>query len=80
MTPLIQMIWAEGADKSLPLPTYETAGAAGADLRANLAEADRPAITLEPGARRLVPHRYQSPRLSKVGAVVVAEYRRGDVR
>ena len=38
---------AHGAD--LPLPAYETAGAAGMDLRA--AEA----LTLKPGARALVP-------------------------
>ena len=34
MTPKIRMTWADGADRTLPLPTYETAGAAGADLRA----------------------------------------------
>lgn len=43
--------WVEGADQTLGLPAYETAGAAGADLRANL---DAP-MTLEPGARALVP-------------------------
>lgn len=37
----------------LPLPTYETAGAAGMDLRAAIAE-DAP-LTLRPGARALVP-------------------------
>lgn len=37
--------------KSGRLPSYETAGAAGADLRAYL---DKP-VTLEPGERRLVP-------------------------
>lgn len=42
-----------GADQSLPLPAYETAGAAGADLRANLP--DRTSLTLAPGARALVP-------------------------
>lgn len=42
-----------GADQSLPLPAYETAGAAGADLRANLP--DRASLTLAPGARALVP-------------------------
>jgi dUTP pyrophosphatase len=41
------------ADPDLPLPFYETAGAAGADLRADLA--DRTPIVLEPGARALVP-------------------------
>lgn len=33
---MINCKWAEGADKTLGLPEYETAGAAGADLRANL--------------------------------------------
>lgn len=41
------------ADPAVPLPSYETAGAAGADLRANLP--DRGALTLAPGARALVP-------------------------
>lgn len=43
----------EGADPSVPLPSYETAGAAGADVRANLP--DGQSITLEPGQRALVP-------------------------
>lgn len=34
-----------------PLPKYETAGSAGMDLRANLAEA----VTLQPLERRLIP-------------------------
>jgi dUTP pyrophosphatase len=37
----------------LGLPAYATAGAAGADLRANFP--DRGAVTLAPGARALVP-------------------------
>jgi len=41
------------ADASVPLPSYETAGAAGADLRANLP--DRGEIVLAPGQRALVP-------------------------
>ncbi|MDE4134089.1 dUTP diphosphatase [Phaeobacter sp. QD34_3] len=41
------------ADADLPLPSYETSGAAGADLRADLPE--RGSIVLEPGARALVP-------------------------
>ncbi len=41
------------ADPDLPLPSYETAGAAGADLRADLP--DRAPIVLEPGTRALVP-------------------------
>lgn len=40
-------------DDSFPPPAYETAGAAGADLRAALP--DRAALTLAPGARAMVP-------------------------
>jgi dUTP pyrophosphatase len=36
---------------AVPLPAYQTAGAAGADLHAALAEP----VTLEPGERRLIP-------------------------
>lgn len=39
--------------EGLPLPTYETAGSAGMDLRAAVAD-DAP-VTLAPGARALVP-------------------------
>jgi dUTP pyrophosphatase len=40
----------------VPLPDYATAGAAGADLRANLRPGDRAAgLVLAPGARALVP-------------------------
>ena len=39
--------------EGLALPAYETAGSAGMDLRAALAE-DQP-LTLQPGARALVP-------------------------
>lgn len=53
MIPEIQVTWDDGADQALGLPTYETQGAAGADLRANLP--DRGTITLAPGARALVP-------------------------
>ncbi|MBE1283616.1 MAG: dUTP diphosphatase [Rhodobacteraceae bacterium] len=49
----IRVIHDEGADRDVPLPSYETTGAAGADLRANFP--DRSAITLQPGARALVP-------------------------
>jgi dUTP pyrophosphatase len=37
----------------VPLPAYETPGAAGADLRANLP--DRGEVELAPGARALIP-------------------------
>ncbi|KIC21901.1 dUTP diphosphatase [Leisingera sp. ANG-Vp] len=49
----IRVIHDEGADRDVPLPSYETSGAAGADIRANLP--DRGMLTLAPGARALVP-------------------------
>lgn len=49
----IQVLRDPCADPDVPLPRYETAGAAGADIRANLP--DRGHIALEPGARALVP-------------------------
>ena len=56
MQVLIAVDWAEGADQGLPLPTYQTAGAAGADVCANLGPADRAAgITLAPAAIALIP-------------------------
>lgn len=39
--------------EGLPLPAYETTGSAGMDLRAALA--DEAPLTLQPGARALVP-------------------------
>ncbi len=45
-----------GADPDIPLPSYETAGSAGADLRANLPEEQRHlGIVLAPMERRIVP-------------------------
>ena len=45
-----------GADPEVALPVYESAGAAGADLRANLPEKARAGgLMLAPGARMLVP-------------------------
>lgn len=49
----IRVAWCDGADTGLGLPRYESAGAAGADLRANFE--DRGAVTLETGARALIP-------------------------
>ena len=52
----VRLCWAEGADRALPLPDYQTAGAAGADLVANLRPEDREGgIFLAPDARALVP-------------------------
>ena len=53
MSVTIQFQWEVGADQSFGLPSYETAGAAGADLRANLV--DQEALTLKAGQRALVP-------------------------
>lgn len=47
------MKWAEGADRDLGLPQYQSLGAAGADLQANLP--DRGTLTLAPLARYAVP-------------------------
>lgn len=49
----VRFAWEQGADRTLGLPRYETAGAAGADLRANFPEGV--GVTLNPGARALVP-------------------------
>ncbi|WP_317057886.1 dUTP diphosphatase [Roseovarius rhodophyticola] len=49
----ISVLWEDGADTSLGLPRYETAGAAGADLRANFP--NRQSVKLKPGERTLVP-------------------------
>lgn len=56
MTPELRVLWEDWADRDLPLPSYETAGAAGADVRANLPLADRAeGITLAPMQRLIVP-------------------------
>ncbi len=49
----IRVIREDGADPSVPLPSYESAGAAGADVRANLP--DGMSVALQPGERALVP-------------------------
>ena len=52
----LRVIWDDGADRDIPLPAYETAGAAGADLRANLPEDQRHlGIVIAPLERRIVP-------------------------
>jgi dUTP pyrophosphatase len=54
--PLIQIVWEDWADQSLLLPAYETAGAAGADLRVNLRPEDRAdGLVLAPMARAILP-------------------------
>ena len=49
----VQLMWDEGADRSVPLPSYETSGSAGADLRANIP--DGRSVLIEAGGRALIP-------------------------
>ncbi|MEM9967173.1 MAG: dUTP diphosphatase [Pseudomonadota bacterium] len=51
MKALIRCAWEKGADSSFGLPQYETAGSAGADLRAQVPDGT---ITLAPGACELI--------------------------
>ena len=54
--PVIEVMREPWADEGVGLPDYATAGAAGADLRANLpGDARADGLTLAPGARLLVP-------------------------
>ncbi|MEM9320775.1 MAG: dUTP diphosphatase [Pseudomonadota bacterium] len=56
MTVTIEIMREDWADMHVPLPSYATSGAVGADLRANLSEEDRvDGMMLEPGARMVVP-------------------------
>jgi dUTP pyrophosphatase len=50
---VIEIMRVPGADPGVALPCYETAGAAGADIRASFA--DRRHVVLAAGARMLVP-------------------------
>lgn len=49
----LQLMRVAQADPAIPLPSYETDGAAGADIRANFP--DRVGVTVAPGARALIP-------------------------
>ena len=51
--PVVGVLREAWADPAVPLPNYETLGAAGADVRANLPE--RGSLMLAPMARELVP-------------------------
>lgn len=52
----IKVSWSLAADRDLGLPSYETYGAAGADLRANLPDDYRDiGIEIAPGHRALIP-------------------------
>ena len=53
MSVTIQFLWDESADPSVGLPSYETSGAAGADIRANLP--NKESMVIAPRERALVP-------------------------
>ncbi|WVX50510.1 Deoxyuridine 5'-triphosphate nucleotidohydrolase [Roseobacter fucihabitans] len=48
----VKVSWVQGADETLGLPSYQTAGAAGADVRANLPDGT---VSIAPGQRVLIP-------------------------
>ncbi|UYV36163.1 dUTP diphosphatase [Rhodobacteraceae bacterium D3-12] len=48
----IKLSWVAGADREVLLPSYETRGSAGADVRANFV--DRQEVRIAPGARALI--------------------------
>lgn len=52
----MRVVYEDWADRAVALPDYQTSGAAGADLRANLLPEDRAAgIVIAPMARAVVP-------------------------
>lgn len=51
----IKLSWTDDADQEMVLPSYETPGSAGADLRANFPINQRDGVTLAPGERALIP-------------------------
>ena len=56
MRPVISVLWEDWADRDLPLPGYQTAGAAGADLCANFPQGQRAAgLVLQPMQRAICP-------------------------
>ena len=56
MTPIIKVLREDWADPAVALPAYETPGAAGADLRANLpVELRATGLVLAPMGRAIVP-------------------------
>ncbi len=56
MTLVVQILWEPWADRSLPLPAYQSAGAAGADLCANFPPESRESgLTLPPMGRAICP-------------------------
>ena len=54
MKVLIKVAWDENADRSIPLPTFQSTGSAGADVHANFGT-NQTAVTILPGDRLLIP-------------------------
>ena len=54
MKVLIKVAWDENADRSVPLPNFQSTGSAGADVHANFG-ADQTDLTILPGDRVLIP-------------------------
>lgn len=50
----VRISWLPDADRNLPIPSYQTKGAAGADICANFGT-NGGTVTLAPGARTLIP-------------------------
>ena len=56
VAPVVKILFEDWADRDLPMPSYETPGAAGADIRANLPPDQRAAgLTLSPMQRAICP-------------------------
>ena len=56
MKPIVKVVREDWADPEVALPAYETPGAAGADLRANLRPEERSlGFTLRPMQRAIIP-------------------------
>ena len=56
MRPLVSVAWEDWADQTLPLPAYQTVGAAGADLRANFPpDLRETGLVLAPMERAICP-------------------------
>ena len=55
MSATVRVVRLPEGDPEVPLPSYETSGAAGADVRANFPESERGGVVLAPGERRLIP-------------------------
>ncbi|MBL4811252.1 MAG: dUTP diphosphatase [Rhodobacteraceae bacterium] len=54
--PQVDVVWTEGADQSLPLPFYASAGAAGADICANFPPESRTdGLVLASMQRAIIP-------------------------